>query len=106
MIGTPSGADNGEPTLPASTALYQNYPNPFNPTTNISYDVGSSSGGSHVTLRVFDVMGKEVATLIDETKTAGEYDISFDARNFASGVYFYSLQVDHALDVKKMLLIR
>jgi hypothetical protein len=59
-----------------------------------------------VSLRVFDVTGKEIATLVDEMKSAGEYDVSFDARNFASGVYFYRLQTNSAVVVKKMLVVR
>jgi hypothetical protein len=74
--------------VPKTYALYQNYPNPFNPTTVIGYQL---SAVSHVTLKVYDVLGREVATLVDGQQNAGVYKVSFDGSRFASGVYFYRI---------------
>ena len=80
--------------------LSQNYPNPFNPTTNIRYSIGSRQ---NVSLRVFDVLGEEIATLVNETKEAGNYTIGFNAANLPSGVYFYKLQAGAMTKLKKMI---
>ena len=74
--------------VPKTYALYQNYPNPFNPSTAISYEL---SAASRVTLKVYDVLGREVATLVDGQQNAGVYKVSFNASRYASGVYFYRL---------------
>jgi hypothetical protein len=82
---------NGETgSAPTSCALLQNYPNPFNPKTVIGLQIAVSS---HVDLRVFDTLGREVAVLINERKAAGAYDIEFDAEGLASGIYICRLQV-------------
>jgi len=83
--------------------LYQNYPNPFNPSTTIQYSLRSSQ---FVTLKVYDVLGNEISTLIDEYKPAGFYDVSFNASSLASGMYFYRLQIGNYSETKKMLLLR
>jgi hypothetical protein len=83
--------------------LAQNYPNPFNPTTSIEYRVGSME---YVTLKVYDLLGREVATLVNEEKTAGSYEIEFDASNLSSGIYFYKLQASNFSETKKMILIK
>ncbi|MCE7857533.1 MAG: T9SS C-terminal target domain-containing protein, partial [Ignavibacteria bacterium CHB3] len=83
--------------------LYQNYPNPFNPSTKISWQ---SSVSSWQTLKVYDVLGKEVASLVDEFKPAGNYEIEFDARNISSGIYFYELKTNTFCDQKKMIVIK
>ena len=103
------------PTLPA---LEQNYPNPFNPSTTITYELPHSS---RVSLKVYNTLGQEVATLVNETKAAGVYTVEFDARSLASGIYFYRIQVrplDSAIgrdsksgagnfvDTKKLILLR
>jgi hypothetical protein len=88
---------------PKEFALNQNYPNPFNPSTMISYQVPNSS---HVNLRVFDVLGREVATLVNEVKSAGAYKAMFNASNFSSGVYFYQLNAGSFIQTKKMLLMK
>lgn len=90
-------------SLPKEFALQQNYPNPFNPSTSINYDLPVSS---IVTLQIYDISGREVATLVNEQQIAGKYNISFDASNFASGVYFYRLQAGEFTQVKKMFLIK
>jgi hypothetical protein len=99
--------------IPTVYALHQNYPNPFNPTTTISYDLPKTSV---VTLKVYNVLGQEVATLFDHaTISAGAQEVSFNANNFASGVYFYHLTATGAADakgvstfdeIKKMVLIK
>lgn len=89
--------------------LEQNYPNPFNPTTTIRYSLPSHEGAgvrSHVMLKVFDVLGREVATLVDEDKTPGEYSLEFDASNLSSGVYIYRLSAGNLQLSRKMLLVR
>jgi hypothetical protein len=87
---TPTTAVEGQHEIaPTSFTLSQNYPNPFNPVTSIQFSVSSNQW---VSLKVYDVLGNEVATLVDEKKPAGSYRVSFDAKGLASGVYFYRLQ--------------
>jgi len=83
--------------------LYQNYPNPFNPVTKIMYDV---SRQSFITIRIYDILGREAAVLVNETKQQGSYEVSWDASNFPSGVYFYELQAGTFTERKKMVLIK
>ena len=89
--------------IPHSFALDQNYPNPFNPTTKISWQ---SSVGSHQVIKVFDVLGNEIKTLVNEYKPAGSYEIGFNASGLSSGVYFYKLIADGFIQTKKMVLLR
>ena len=105
----------GEAEGPGTFRLFQNYPNPFNPTTTIQFSLppqatseaeGRVGVGSHVVLKVYDVLGREVATLVNERRTAGRFTVPFDASNLGSGVYFYSLTFDGARLSRKMLLIR
>jgi hypothetical protein len=97
-------------TLPIAFSLDQNYPNPFNPSTKIKYTIPnvtlSGVEGSRVILKVYDVLGDEVATLVNEEKPAGNYEISFDASKLSSGVYFYQIQAGNFVETKKMILIR
>ncbi len=95
--------DNSENSLPAEYSLSQNYPNPFNPSTKISWQ---SPVGSHQTIKVFDVLGNEVATLVDEYKPAGRYEVDFNASSLSSGVYFYQLKANGFTHTKKMLMLR
>ncbi len=91
-------------TIPMDYALEQNYPNPFNPSTTISFSLPQES---NVTLRVFDVIGREVASLIqNENVSAGTYKVSFDASRLSSGTYFYQLITNNTVDTRKMLLIK
>ena len=83
--------------------LAQNYPNPFNPSTSIRYTIGSQQ---YVLLKVYDVIGNEVATLINEEKPAGTYEVRFNASGFTSGVYFYTLRAKNYIETKKMILLR
>ena len=90
-------------TLPKEFVLEQNYPNPFNPTTVISWQ---SPVGGHQTLKIYDILGNEVATLIDEYKEAGRYKLEYDASNLASGVYIYKLTAGNYVSSKKMMVIK
>ncbi len=92
-----------EINLPAEFNLYQNYPNPFNPITKI---IWQSPVGSHQVIKVFDVLGREVATLVDEFRNAGSYEVEFDGSSLASGIYFYQLKVNDFITTKKMMLLR
>ncbi|MCL6494462.1 MAG: T9SS type A sorting domain-containing protein [Ignavibacterium sp.] len=104
--------ENTSTEIPTSFSLEQNYPNPFNPSTSIQYAIGSSQ---FVTLKVFDVLGKEVATLVDEYKPAGTYEVEFNVAQFekngsgpeiTSGIYFYQLKAGDFIQTKKMILIK
>ena len=93
--------------------LEQNYPNPFNPATKIKFTIPSSvnsqslsPSGSNVSLKVFDMLGRELATLVNEELTPGSYEIDFEAKGFASGVYFYRLEAGSFTSTKKMILLR
>jgi beta-glucosidase len=83
--------------------LYQNYPNPFNPTTSITYQLFTHG---HATLKVYDILGREVTTLIDGEKSAGIHTVSWDASHLSSGMFFYRLKVGDFIDVKKMILMK
>lgn len=97
-----TGVDD-EQSIPTEFALEQNYPNPFNPSTKISWQ---SPVSGHQTIKVFDILGNEVATLIDEYKEAGKYEVDFDASTLTSGVYFYRLKTNELFQTKKMLLTK
>jgi len=83
--------------------LYQNYPNPFNPSTTILYQIPELS---FITLKVYDVLGEEIATLFNEEKPAGTYEIEFNAENLPSGIYFYRIQAGNYVATRKMLLLK
>jgi endonuclease/exonuclease/phosphatase family metal-dependent hydrolase len=88
---------------PMEIELFQNYPNPFNPTTVIKYQVPELS---FVTIKVYDVLGNDVAILVKEEKTAGSYEVRFDGTRLTSGVYFYTMRVNNFIDTKKIMLIK
>ena len=90
-------------TTPTEFVLNQNYPNPFNPSTKISWQ---SPVSSMQTLKVYDVLGNEVAALVDEYKPAGKYEVEFNASSLASGIYFYRIQAGSFVDTKKMILLK
>ncbi len=92
-----------EPGLPKHLALAQNYPNPFNPTTTIEYSLPAQD---IVTVRIYNVLGQEVKTLVNEVQSPGEYKVHFDAGSMASGLYFYSVRAGQSTQVKKMLLLK
>jgi photosystem II stability/assembly factor-like uncharacterized protein len=89
--------------LPSDFALMQNYPNPFNTSTTIQYAVGKSG---LVSLTVYDLLGQEVAVLVDGERPAGIHSVVWDASTQASGVYFYRLQADTFIDTKKLILLK
>ena len=102
---TTTGFEEKTESTPTNFTLFQNYPNPFNPETTISYKLQAAS---HVSLKVYDVLGREVATLVNEYKQPGNYNSQFSILNssFPSGVYFYRLQAGSFVQTKKMLLIK
>jgi len=89
--------------VPAEYALMQNYPNPFNPATIIRYDIPTEA---NVSLKVYDIVGREVATLINEKQRAGEHRMVFDGRGLAGGVYLYRLQAGSFSDTRRLILLR
>ena len=89
--------------LPETCSLSQNYPNPFNPSTIINYQL---SGGSFVTLKIYDMLGREIKTLVSKHEDAGNYSVKFDSENLPSGVYFCKLQADQFSEIKKMMLVK
>jgi photosystem II stability/assembly factor-like uncharacterized protein len=103
-MSTATGIQNNNPSeLPQEFSLLQNYPNPFNPLTTISYSVPEIE---FVTLKVYDVLGNKIATLINEEKPVGSYEIEFNVTNHPSGIYFYRLQAGTFVETKKMILLK
>jgi hypothetical protein len=88
---------------PEHYSLWQNYPNPFNPSTKIRFSVPQSS---NVVIKVFDILGSEIETLVNEEKPAGNYEVEFDATRLPSGIYFYRLQAGNFVGTKKMVLMK
>jgi len=88
---------------PAEFSLEQNYPNPFNPSTEIKFSIPQTT---NITLRVFDIMGREVVTLIDEQMEAGKHSIVFNAANLSSGVYYYTIITENFIQTNKMILLK
>ncbi len=94
---------NDQAFSPKEFKLEQNYPNPFNPSTTIKFSIPRAS---FVTLNIYNILGREVTSLVNEEKTAGSYQIQFDAGSLASGVYFYKIQAGSYIQTKKMILLR
>jgi len=88
---------------PSKFVLYQNYPNPFNPLTTIRYAIPQTS---FVSLKMYDILGRQVATLVDEEKPAGTYEVNFDAKNLSSGVYFYRIKAGEFVQTKKLIVLK
>ncbi|KAA0242325.1 MAG: T9SS C-terminal target domain-containing protein [Chlorobiota bacterium] len=97
-IVKPSAGDK-----PSDYSLNQNYPNPFNPTTTISYSIKSAGD---VTLKVYDMLGTEVANLVNERQEAGNYSIEFNAAELPSGIYVYRLASGNFMETKKLVLLK
>lgn len=91
------------PILSKEFVLQQNYPNPFNPTTVISYSIPTSS---FVSVKVFDVLGNTIATLVNKKQVMGSYKVNFNAKKLSNGIYFYKISADKFISVKKMLLLK
>jgi hypothetical protein len=100
--GTATDVEN-EASLPKDFELSQNYPNPFNPNTTINYKLPISG---QITLKVYNILGDEVATLVNEEKPAGSYEVNFNSEKLASGTYFYKLQAGSFIETKKMILLK
>jgi hypothetical protein len=94
--------------VPRTFRLEQNYPNPFNPTTKIKFQIpsGVKRQTSDVKLVIYDVLGHEIQTLVNEKLQPGTYEVTFDGSNFASGIYFYQLKSGNFIETKKMLMIK
>jgi hypothetical protein len=92
-----------EPQIPQKFMLYQNYPNPFNPSTTISYDLPIRA---HVRLTIYNILGQEVATLVNNEQEPGRYNVKFDASGLPSGIYFYTLQTPYFTKTNKMVLVK
>ena len=111
MIGEPTDNDDVRAEIPKNFLLEQNYPNPFNPSTNIQYAISS---GQFISLKVYDMLGNEVATLVEGYKSAGSYEVEFPPtvgptsgiKNPVSGIYFYRLIVGNYVETKKMILLK
>ena len=89
--------------VPATYSLKQNYPNPFNPVTKINYEIPKQG---FVSLKVFDILGREVRTLVNDVKSPGSYSVDFNGIDLSSGVYFYRLEANGFSDIKRMMLIK
>jgi hypothetical protein len=99
LVGIHTNSNN----IPNVYSLSQNYPNPFNPSTKISFGLPKAG---NVEIKIYDLLGREVTTLVNEFKTAGSYSVDFNASNLASGVYFYSIKSGNFTDTKKMVLMK
>ena len=89
--------------IPSNYSLFQNYPNPFNPSTNIKYQI---SKNSFVILKVYDLLGREISTLVNELQKAGVYEVQFSNSELTSGIYFYRMQAGNYSETKKMVYIK
>ena len=97
------GVENSNNTVVKEFKLYNNYPNPFNPTTNIKYDLPKET---FVAIKVYDILGREVVTLVNEKQPSGRYNIKFDASNLASGMYVYRIDAGSFVKSHKMMLLK
>jgi len=102
-VCNPTDVNSSTVNIPDTYALSQNYPNPFNPTTTINFDVPVRE---HVTLKVYNILGQEVETLVDEEMSAGYKHIDWDGAKYSSGVYFYKLNAGDFVETKKMSLVK
>jgi len=93
-------------SAPKQYALYQNYPNPFNPTTTIRYSIPETQHAASVQLKVYDILGREITTLVNKEQKAGNYEVKFDGSRYASGIYIYRLTADNFVSIKKMMMVK
>jgi 5-hydroxyisourate hydrolase-like protein (transthyretin family) len=98
--------------VPNEFKLYQNYPNPFNPVTKIKFEIPSNGfpigafGNDRVVLKIYDILGREIQTLVNESLQPGSYEVTFDGSSLSSGIYFYQLKAGDYIETKKMLMIK
>ena len=105
---TLTDVEKSDESLPTQFGLKQNYPNPFNPSTTIKYDIPDQVGNDNVSvqLKVYDVLGREITTLVNKEQSAGSYTVQFEASNLGNGVYFYQIIAGSFVDSKKMILLK
>ena len=101
--GVSVGVQNVSSELPSGFSLGQNYPNPFNPVTNLKFGISELG---YVSLKVYDILGKEIVTLVNEKLSLGKYKVEFDGSGLTSGVYFYRLTAGEFTETKRMLLVK
>lgn len=106
VFGIPTDVKEDNSSVVKTFALDQNYPNPFNPVTVINYQVPGTNGSVPVQLKIFDMLGREVATLVNKEQNSGKYQVTFDAGNLSSGMYIYRLQAGDFIETKKMQLLK
>jgi hypothetical protein len=98
--------NNSTDEIPSKISLLQNYPNPFNPVTKIQYSIPLSFETQQVTIKIFDILGRELETLIDEKQRSGKYEVQFNATHYSSGIYFYTLTAGEFRQTRKMILLK
>jgi hypothetical protein len=103
QIKITTDVDYNDNKIPVAYFLSQNYPNPFNPSTKIRYEIPIES---KVLIKVYDILGREVATLVNDYQKAGRYQVEWNAGNLASGVYFYSIKAGDFYSTKKLILLK
>ena len=103
IISTPVNVNSISSLIPVKFELKQNYPNPFNPVTHLEFGISNSG---FISLKIYDMMGKEIALLVNEKKNPGTYEVEFDGSSLSSGVYFYTLSADNFTETKSMILLK
>lgn len=103
LISTPIFSQESNISTPTEYYLKQNYPNPFNPTTTIRFSIPSAT---FVQLKVYNILGNEIATIVNEQLPAGNYSVEYDEANLSSGIYFYTLTTNDFSETKKMTLVK
>ena len=103
LFGIETSVEQTSDQTPAEFKLTQNYPNPFNPSTIIKFAIPQSE---FVTMKVYDVLGREVSTIVNQSLTAGSYEVNFDASNLAAGMYIYQIKAGNFVSAKKMMLLK
>ena len=105
IVDFPVAVENENNTVPKTFSLQQNYPNPFNPATTIKFTIPPGHNYDKISMKIYDILGKEAATLVNENgMAAGTYEINWNASNYSSGVYFYTLKAGNYIDTKKMIV--
>jgi hypothetical protein len=102
-FGPPTGINNVSGLTPEKYSLSQNYPNPFNPSTTIKFDLAKNG---FVSIKIFDVLGREIKSLVNDNLNKGSYEVSFNAGDISSGVYFYKMESGDFSQIKRMMLLK